>query len=249
MGISLKQALFFVPKNEHWVSNVLIGGLLLFFPAFGYIFPGIRKLFFEPVNYFIVALFVMLSAIVFLAVSGYFFKTVHNRVIHDKEGLPDWKYFTYYMYVGLKSYIGGFILSVPFILFFLILFIFAPFSFSKESIPFLLIAGIVYVVYSFLYTMFALCFVHDFKISSFWNIKRAYNLIDGNIVNFVVLVLYCMLVAFAHMFIMGILLNGQILALLIPFVSFYICLVYTDLFAQFIQSKEKVYSNEKECIV
>lgn len=249
MDISLKQALVFVPKNEHWIRNVLIGGLLLFFPAFGYIFPGIRKLFFAPVNYFMASLFVMLAGIVFLAVSGYFFKAVHNRVVHDKEGLPDWKYFSYYIYVGLKSYIGAFILSLPFILFFLLLMFFAPISFSRESIPFILLAGVAYIVYSFLFVIFALCFVRDFKISSFWNIKRAYDLISGNINNFVMFVLYCFLIAFAHLFLLGILANAQILALLIPFISFYVYLIYTDLFAQFIQSKEKVYSNEKECLV
>lgn len=250
MSISLKQALLFVPGNEKWVQHVLVGGLLLFFPTFAYIFPGLRRLIFiEPINYYALALFLMFSAVVFLAVTGYFFKAIHNRVVHDKEGLPGLKHFSYYVFVGFKAYLGGFIFSVPFLLFLLILFTFAPMGITKELIPFALTAGVVHIIYSFLYIMLALNFALNFKISSFWNFKKAYALISGNMSNFVILVFYCLVLAAAHTLITAILINAQILALLIPFVSFYVYLVYTDLFAQFILNKEKVLTNEKECLI
>lgn len=250
MSISLKQALLFVPGNEKWIQNVLLGGLVLFFPTFAYIFPGLRRLIFiEPLNYYALSLFLMFTAVVFLAVSGYFFKAIHNRVVHDKEGLPSWKYFSYYIFVGFKSYVGGFIFSIPFLIFLLVLLSFAPMGFTKELIPFILIAGVVHIIYSFLYTMVALNFSLNFKISSFWNFKKAYELINGNISNFVMLVINCLVLAFVHTLIFSLLINAQIFALLIPFISFYVYLVYTDLFAQFILNKGKVFSDEKECLV
>ena len=248
MGISLKQAFVFVPKNEEWIQKTFVGGLLLFFPAFFYIFPGIKRLIFDPINYYLLALFIMFSAVVFLAVSGYFFKAIHNRVVHDKEGLPSWKYFSYYVFVGLKSYVGGFVFSIPFIAFTFCLFTFAPLTVSKELIPFVLVASIVHVIYSALYIMLALNFCVDFKISSFLNVKKAYSMISDNIINFVVLVAYCIVVSIVSLVINAILVNGQILSLLVPFFTFYIYLVYTDLFAQFMLSEPKDVRDENECV-
>lgn len=248
MDISLKQAFVFVPKDEQWIQKLLIGGLLLFFPLFSYVFPGVRRLLFDPVNYYMLTLFLMFASVVFLAVSGYFFKTIHNRIVHDKETLPSWSHFTYYVFVGLKSYVGGFIFSIPFIAFFVCLFTFAPMTISREIIPFVLVGAVVHIIYSALYIMLALNFCTDFKISSFLNFKKAYSMISGNLVNFVILVAYCILVSIITALVNSILISGQILALLIPFVSFYIYLVYTDLFAQFVLSSGKEVANENECL-
>lgn len=249
MGIDLKQALVFVPQDSQWVQKVFIGGLLLFFPTFVYVFPGIRRMIFDPINYYLVALFFMFAITVFLAVSGYFFKAVHNRIVHDKERLPSWKHFTNYVYVGFKSYVGGLIFSAPFILLQLALFSFAPMSFSKEMIPFILTSGIIHIVYTSFYVMLALNFAKDFKVTSFLNIKKAYALIKENIVNYVILVLYCLLVGLLNLIVSSILAEAQIFALLLPFVNFYIYLVYTDLFAQFASTNKDVEYNEKECLI
>ena len=97
MGISIKQALLFVPNDKNWISKTLIGGLLLFFPIFAYIFPGIRRLIFSPMNYYMLAIFLMFSLTVFVAICGYFYKAVHNRIVHEKESLPSWNNFSYYL--------------------------------------------------------------------------------------------------------------------------------------------------------
>lgn len=247
MGISLKQAFAFVPQDPKWMSKVLIGGLILFFPSFVFVFPGIKRLLFDPVNYYFVSLFVMLILTTGLAVCGYFFKTVHNRIVHDNGRLPSWKYFSYYVHIGIKSYIGGLIFSIPFILLFGVLMFFAPMTVSAELIPFVIVAGILHVIYSAFYIMLALNFSLDFRISSFFNYKKAFDLIKDNILNFIILVFDCLLVALCHFIFTLLLINGQILALLLPFVSFYICMVYTDLFAQFaITTGEEEY-DEKHC--
>ena len=105
MGISLKQAFIFVPQDKNWLPKILIGGLLLFFPAFAFIFPGIYRMLFNPVNYYWITLFALLTLTCLLAVSGYFFKVVHNRIVHERGKLPSWKFFTYFIHIGLKSYI------------------------------------------------------------------------------------------------------------------------------------------------
>ena len=248
MGISLKQAMLFVPKNDKWIRTLLIGGLLLFCPTFAYVFPGIRRMIFDPVNYFLLALFVMFTIVVSVAVTGYFFKTIHNRVIHDKEGLPDWQHFDKYLKVGLNAYIGGIVLSLPFLCFGLLLLLFTPMTLSKEIIPFLIVLVIMHIIYTFLYIMVALNFVVDLKMSSFFDFRRACFHLKDNISNFVLLVVNCLFLAIIHLILTGILINAQIFALLIPFISFYVYLVYTDLFAQFVQLKERGLSHETECI-
>lgn len=247
MGISLKQALLFVPKNDNWIKSILIGGLLLFCPTFAYVFPGIRRMIFDPVNYFLLTLFIMFTITVSVAITGYFFKAIHNRVIHDKESLPEWKNFDKYLKVGLNAYIGGFVLSLPFGAFGLLLLAFAPMTICKELIPFVVAAIISYIIFSFLYTMVALNFVVDLKMSSFFDFKKACYHLKDNLLNFVILVLNCIFLAFIHLILITILINAQIFALLIPFISFYVYLVFTDLFAQFVQLKERGFNNETEC--
>ncbi|MBS4760372.1 MAG: DUF4013 domain-containing protein [Clostridium sp.] len=249
MGISLKQAFIFVPKDSDWLKKVFIGGLLLFFPTFIYVFPGIKKLLFNPVNYYWITIFAILATTIFLAVSGYFFKAVHNRIVHSKEGLPEWKYFSYYVYVGLKSYVGGFLFSLPFLAVFLLLAVTAPMSPSAELIPFIIIGSVLHIIYTACYVMMALNFALDFKITSFFNVKKGYELIKGNLLNYIILVFYCLLLAMINTIVNAILVNGQIFSLFIPFVTFYVYLVYTDLFAQFVLNKTGLECHEQKCFI
>lgn len=247
MSISLKQAFSFVPNDAKWITKILIGGLLLFFPTFVYVFPGIKRLVLDPINYYMLALFAMLVFVSSSAVCGYFFKTVHNRIVHLNGHLPSWKHFTYYIYVGIKAYLGGLILAIPFMLIMAVFAFFTPMTIGKELIPFALIALLLHVFYTIFYIMLALNFSLDFRINSFFNIKKAYSLIKNNLVNYAVLVCYCLVVAMINFVATVILLNAQIFMLLLPFVSFYICLVYTDLFAQFELNLEGEDCREIKC--
>lgn len=247
MSISMKQALFYVPQDKNWISKVLIGSFLMFFPSFAYIFPGIRRMLFDPMNYYAIAIYLMFSITIFVAISGYFYKCVHNRIIHEKHKLPSWNHLTYYLEIGAKSYIGGFVFSIPFIIFTAILWSFAPVLNSPELIPFILTSGFVHIIYSFFYTMMALNFAQKFKISAFWDIKGAWYLIKGNITNFILLVANCIVIALMHLILSVVLVNAQILSLLLPFISFYIFMVYADLFAQFALNKIEAKSEVKEC--
>lgn len=233
MGISLKQAFVFVPQDRHWVSKVLIGGLLLFFPCFIYVFPGIRRLLFNPINYYALTVFSILIFIGVLAICGYFFKVIHNRIVHENGRLPSWKFFNYYIYIGFKAFVGGLLLSLPFVLTNALICYFAPLSFSKEVLPFIICIALVHFVYTLFYVMLALNFSLDFKIASFLNIKKAFTLIKHNILNYLILVCECIFVFICYFILSMILFHGQILALLLPFFSFYMCLVFSDLFAQF----------------
>ena len=247
MGISLKQAFIFVPQDKNWLPKILIGGLVLFFPVFAFVFPGIYRILFNPLNYYWVTLFALLTLTCVLAVSGYFFKVVHNRIVHEKGRLPSWKFFTYFIHIGLKSFIGGFLFSIPFIAIFSLLAFVAPLSLSDESVPYIAAAIVLHIIYTALYIMLALNFSLDFKIHSFLNIRKAYSLIKHNIVNYIILVCYCILVSLCMLILMVLLVNGQILALLLPFVSFYICLVFADLFAQFGVNTGKEFYKEANC--
>ena len=247
MGISLKQAFIFVPQDRNWLPKILIGGLLLFFPVFAFVFPGIYRMLFNPLNYYLVTLFALLTLTCMLAVFGYFFKVVHNRIVHERGKLPSWKFFTYFIHIGLKSLIGGFLFSVPFVAVWTLLAIISPLSFGEESLPYIAAAVVLHVIYTALYIMLALNFSLDFRIHSFLNIKKAYSLIKHNIINYIILVCYCILVSVCMMILMFLLVNGQILGLLLPFVSFYVCLVFADLFAQFGVNAGKEIYKEANC--
>ena len=233
MGISLKQAFIFVPQDKNWLPKVLIGGLVLFFPVFAFIFPGIYRILFNPLNYYWVTLFALLTLTCMLTVSGYFFKVIHNRIVHERGKLPSWKFFTYFIHIGLKSYIGGFLFSIPFLLLCGLIVFISPLTIGEESIPFIIAAVVLHIIYTALFVMLALNFSLDFKIQSFLNIAKAYSLIKHNIINYIVLVCYCILVSLCMMILMLLIVNSRVLALIIPFVTFYVCLVYADLFAQF----------------
>ena len=247
MGISLKQAFIFVPQDKNWLPKVLIGGLLLFFPVFAFIFPGIYRILFNPLNYYWVTLFALLTLTCMLAVSGYFFKTVHNRIVHERGKLPSWKFLTYFIHIGLKSFIGGLLFSIPFIVLFGMLAFISPMSPGQESMPYLIAAIVLNIIYTAFYIMLALNFSLDFKIHSFLNVKKAYSLIKHNILNYIILVCYCVLVSLCMLILMILLVNGQIMALLLPYVSFYICLVFADLFAQFGVNTGKEIYKEANC--
>lgn len=233
MSISLKQAICSVTQDSHWISKILIGSLLLFFPSFIYIFPGIRRLIFDPMNYYLIALLGLLAVIVNIAICGYFFKAVHNRIVHLKSKLPSWNYFTYYLYIGIKAYIGGTIFSLPFIVTSAITIYFAPKTLSIELLPFVLFLLLLHIIYTAMYIMLALSFSMKFKIKAFLDVKKAYRFVKDNVKRYLLLIFYCLLIAFANIILTVILVNAQIFSLLIPFISFYVCLIYMDLFAQF----------------
>lgn len=237
MSISMKQAILFVPSDSGWINKTLLGGLLLFFPVFAYVFPGIRRLIFSPINYYALALFLMLTLVVSIIMCGYFFKAVHNRIVHEKETMPSWHNYPLYWVTGVKAYCGGFVLSLSFIFLNGIVWTFAPMSICKDVLPFIAFSLILHIIYSFLYTMMALNFSRDFNIASFWDFKKAWNLISGNVINYILLVLNCLLVAFIHLVVIVILINAQIFSLLLPFISFYVFMIYADLFAQFALNK------------
>ena len=247
MSISLKQAVCSVPQDSHWISKVLIGSLLLFFPSFIYIFPGLRRLIFDPMNYYLIALFGLLALFVNIAICGYFFRAVHNRIVHLKSKLPSWNYFTYYLYIGLKAYIGGVIFSLPFLLIYAITIYFAPKTISLELISFILFLAFVHILYTAMYIMLALSFSMKFKIKAFLNIKKAYKFVKDNIKRYILLIFYCLLIGFLNLLLTAILVNAQIFSLLIPFMSFYVCLIYLDLFAQFALNCDETKPINEKC--
>ena len=249
MGISLKQAFSFVLQDKKWIKKIFIGGLLMFFPCFVYIFPGIQRLIFNPINFYLVSLFAILAAVTAFTVRGYFFKTLHNRIVHFHGRLASWKYYSYYLYIGFKAYLASLILLLPFLLVFGFIMLFAPMTLSMASVPFLIAGFILIVLYAVLYIMLALNFALDFRFKSFFNLKKAVDLIKNNINGYVILVFDCLLIAVCGFIISIILINAQILGLLLPFAIFYIYMVYCDLFAQFaLQVGEEKY-DENKCFV
>lgn len=249
MSICIKQALCFASKDEDWVKKIILGGLLMFFPTFAYLFPGLRRVIFEPFNYYMFALYFMFSLVIFMAVCGYFFKSVHIRIVHDEVGLPSWNEFWNYIYVGAKAYVGGFVVALPFLALEALILFFAPMTLSVEMLPYAVAVLLLHIAYSFLYTMLALNFSLSFSIRAFFRVKKAYAIIHKNMGNFVLMVGCCLLVALVHLVLGLLLVHAQILGLLLPFVSFYIFLIYSDLFAQFVlNGKEVEIHQEQRCL-
>ena len=106
-----------------------------------------------------------------------------------------------------------------------------------------------YCIDTAFYILMAINFSLDFKITSFFNVEKAFEFIKGNVLNYVLLVFYCLLLAMINIVVNAILINGQIFSLFIPFVTFYVYLVYTDLFAQFALNKPEIECHEQKCFI
>ena len=172
MGYDLKQAFTYVWSDADFFTTWAIGSFLLVFPTFSTCFPGTKRAFQNPANYGWMLVFAVVSVVIYLAVKGYFYKAVHNNVVHDAEKLPDWHKFWTYMHNGLKAYVGMAIFALPYALvaggF---CYLFRP-NFHNPLVY--AVGMLVMILFFAIYLPFSLNFATRLRVKAFFSYKRAF---------------------------------------------------------------------------
>lgn len=232
MSINLKQAFTYAWTDKDFFTKWAIGSFILVFPTIPAWLPGIKRLFENPANGGWLLFFIIASLIVYLAMNGYFYKAVHNRIVHSAEHLPDWSKFWYYVKIGLKCYLGSILFALPYAaLLFGVFYLIQP---DIKSPIFLLLVAILYIFISAIYTVFSLNFAIKVKISAFLNYKRAFRRIKGRWCRFLKFYAYCLAINIVCTCLLALLSLTGLTSLLLPFVAFYFYLVFADLYSQFL---------------
>lgn len=237
MGYDLKQAFTFIWSDADFFTKWAIGSFILVFPTLPEWFPGIKRLFKDPANWGWLCVFLLIALIVHLSIKGYFYKAVHNNVVHDAQKLPAWKDFWIYTKNGLKAYVGATLFALPFALVGgLGIWLFQPDVKSPLFIG-LFIAAL--LIFGVIYLPFSLNFATRLRIRAFFSVKRAIWLVKGRAKDFISLYTYCVAIYIIAVLVSAILSMYGLTSLLLPFFAFYIVMVYADLYAQFLNMPSK----------
>lgn len=237
MGYDLKQAFTYVWSDADFFTKWAIGSFLLVFPTFTEWFPGIKRAFSNPANYGWVLIFCIISIIIYLAIKGYFYKAVHNNVVHDAERLPNWRKFGNYIKNGFKAYLGMAIWILPYAL----IFAGAAYFLRPDMYnPLVYIIALLFAVLFFaFYLPFSLNFATRLRVRAFFSYKRAFWLLKGKYKEFMLLYVYCVAIGLAGLFVSLLLSLHGLTTLLLPFLCFYVVMVFADLYAQFLNMPAK----------
>lgn len=237
MGFNLKQAFTYVWSDADFFTKWAIGSFLLVFPTFATCFPGLKRAFQNPANYGWLLLFAVVSIIIYLAIKGYFYKAVHNNVVHDAEKLPDWHKFWIYMKNGFKAYLGMGIFLLPFaFIAFGLCYLLKP-NFHDPLVY--AVSLVILILFFAFYLPFSLNFATRLHIKAFFNYRRAFWLIKGKYKEFFALYGYCVVIGLGGFLISGLLSLHGLTSLLLPFLGFYVVMVFADLYAQFLNMPAK----------
>ena len=230
MCVDVKHACTYMLKDSGWIRKVLLGGLLVVFPMFGFAFPGIKRMFSDPYNACALLFFAVVCIGIYLSLVGYFFKTLHAKILGDTENLPEWNGFLELVKIGAKAYAGTILFYLPIAVLMGILYIFlVP---VEHTMLYAAVCFICHIFVAALYMPFMMSFAVDLKISSFINIDRAILIVTSDIRNFIILVMCIFAISICFMFVASILSLSGLLTLFIPFLAFYVYIVMADLFAQ-----------------
>lgn len=232
MGINLKRAFTFAWDDSDFLSKWIIGSFILVFPTLPEWFPGLKRMFANPANALFLGIFVILALIVYLAVTGYFYKTVHNRIVHSEEKLPSWQKFWDYVKNGTKAYTGSIIFAVPYAVAFYVVCYYIHPNFKSPTI--LLILILLYMIFFAIYLVMSLNFAIKLRFWAFFTYRRAFKRIKGRFKEYLIFYAYCIAISLAALLITAILSLHGLTTLLIPFFAFYIYLVFADLYSQFL---------------
>ena len=187
-------------------------------------------MFSDPYNACALLFFAVVCIGIYLSLVGYFFKTLHAKILGDTENLPEWNGFLELVKIGAKAYAGTILFYLPIAVLMGILYIFlVP---VEHTMLYAAVCFICHIFVAALYMPFMMSFAVDLKINSFINIDRAILIVTSDIRNFIILVMCIFAISICFMFVASILSLSGLLTLFIPFLAFYVYIVMADLFAQ-----------------
>ena len=250
MDINFEQAFSFVKEDPKWGKKIAIGGALSAVALFVLCIPFMILPFTSSVPLYVALLATcsVLAAAIMFALIGYPFLVINNRIHDCEEILPCWKDFFSIVFAGVKTTVGHFLFILPVLFFSLIvlLMFLGAFSLGTSVISvFIVFFGFVFIfaliglttLYSLLYPLMSGAFSEDMNVFSYVNYKRGWELLAGNWLNYLILLLLLVAVGVIFHFAAMLLVLTIAGVILIPWLCFYACLVCADLVAQFVKTK------------
>lgn len=258
MGLNLEKSFKYMFQDTEWKKKFLIGGFFsigMVLMQLGRLVNQLPDSFYDEkfknmpmegaIAILILLLFVFLvSSVLSCFTSGYFAKNINLRIFRPNAPLLPWDNFGNMFVVGVKASFAVFIyflilialMTIPFLFSVLI----AVSGGDKALILLLMIISILFAiillfVFCFYLAAASLAFSTDLKFSSYFNFKLIHQFIKKDFFNFFIYII----ILFALNSLMGILntiLTLTIVGLvLLPFTTYYQCLVANDIAAQFVR--------------
>lgn len=238
-------------RDSDWLKKYLIGcslfipGVLgtVFNPQLSFMKIAIAMDYFkENVAFVLFLVFMAISIFCGIISIGYIAINNNLRIYKKDSDLPSWSDFKLIFKTGLKLIV----LLVLYLLLISLIFPVIVFVFTTivslfrqgaldEILPFAMLLSFVFVsILSALVGLTSLLgFSYDLKFSSFFNYKLLYNIVKSNAKSYWVYVILSIL-GYLFLIIMEFFFYNKImiLAVLIPFINFYVALIFSELLAR-----------------
>lgn len=245
MKYDLEKTFCFVKNDDEWVKKLLIGAGLIVLTIALFITPLIFIIALKPLREsFAIFLFCWLvGSIVGLGITGFGYQAAHDYLKNPETKMPEWGNFKSLVFVGFKAFLGSILFYLPVIFVAIIAGSLEIASKGKTASSSIVLASIIVNIfyqvlnmfYMLIFLVFNANFIKEFNMFDFVNYVKAYKLLKGNVMNYVVLVL--IVFALAMLFNIGaILLCLTIIGIiLIPVGAIYIQIISSVLIARFVQ--------------
>lgn len=252
MDINFEQAFSFVKDDPHWGRKIAIGGGLSAIAILVLCIPFMILPFTTSVPFYVAMLATcsVFAVAIMFALAGYPFMVIHNRINNQEEILPSWSEFFRIVFAGIKTSIGHFLFILPALFFsvIILLMFLGAFSLGTSILAMLItflgfvmvfaLTGIV-TLYSLFYPLMSGVFSENMNVFSYVNFKRGWELLKGNWLNYLILMLLLIAVGVIFHFAAMLLVLTIAGVILIPWICFYASLVCADLVAQFVKTESK----------
>lgn len=258
MAMDLEKSFTFITEDSDWKKKLAIGGGLGLLSVLILLFPILLTTLFTPlvtIKFWLLlsltTICVVISAVINLAIFGYFSITAHNRIYNKEKFLPEWSDFGALIAAGVKTVVGHVLCFLPFILCGAIVFLLAVFpallfennllsgifsiiSLALSLVGFFVLYALIIIFYFLLFGVF----LKDLNVLSFLNFKAAYGLVKNNILNYVIFWLFVIIISLIVELVSIILILTIVGIFLLPWVFFYSYLVSAEIFAQFVRTQK-----------
>lgn len=258
MAMDLEKSFTFITEDSEWKKKLAIGGGLGLLSVLILLFPILLTTLFAPlvtIKFWLLlsltTICIVISAVINLAIFGYFSITAHNRIHNKEKFLPEWSDFGALTAAGVKTVVGHVLCFLPFILCGAIVFLLAVFpallfennllsgvfsiiSLALSLVGFFVLYALIIIFYFLLFGVF----LKDLNVLSFLNFKAAYGLVKNNILNYVIFWLFVIIISLIVELVSIILILTIVGIFLLPWVFFYSYLVSAEIFAQFVRTQK-----------
>ncbi|MBR2069293.1 MAG: DUF4013 domain-containing protein [Candidatus Gastranaerophilales bacterium] len=238
MKYNFKQALTYMFEDKKRISKFAIAYLVVCIPLVMNILSSVFKSFVKnanPLGYIeprvalIFAVLLMLGLIVSLLCNflylGYYFSNANLRIMLPDEKLLGWHNKKKLFSVGFKGFIGSCVYMLPIALL-------SVLAVKIKSIALFLILFFlaIFVIYAV-----TLAFITDLKFSSFFNFKKYKLILVDNFVNYLKFILISIGITIPYIIAVVLCAITIVGVVFLPFLYFYIQMVFNDIQAQFIR--------------